>query len=215
MQFELASVVPKAIADRPSILQSDIWGKNICFSKGKNSKITAPSGTGKTTLVTILYGLNKNYTGRIGYNEQDLATINPIELSELRQAHWSIVFQDLKLFPALTARENIELKRSMHKTATESSEIEEMADSLGIQSILQQPAGTCSYGEQQRIAIARALMQPFDFLLLDEPFSHLDINNKKKAAQLIQKECKKREAGIIITDLDQDEHFEYQESLNL
>lgn len=215
MQFELASVVPKAIADRPSVLQSDIWGKNICFSKGKNIKITAPSGTGKTTLVTILYGLNKNYTGRISYNEQDLATINPIELSELRQSHLSIVFQDLKLFPDLTARENIELKRSMHKTATESSEIEEMADSLGIQSVLQQPAGTCSYGEQQRIAIARALMQPFDFLLLDEPFSHLDINNKKKAAQLIQKECKKRGAGIIITDLDLDEHFEYQESLNL
>ena len=67
-------------------------------------------------------------------------------------------YADIKLpvfGPALTARENIELKRSMHKTATESSEIEEMADSLGIQSILQQPAGTCSYGEQQRIAIAR------------------------------------------------------------
>lgn len=215
MEFELASVVPKAIADRPSVLQSDIWGKNVRFSKGKYIKITAPSGTGKTTLVTILYGLNKNYTGSISYNKQDLANINPIDLSELRQAHWSIVFQDLKLFPALTARENIELKRSMHETATESSEIEEMADSLGIQSILQQPAGTCSYGEQQRIAIARALMQPFDFLLLDEPFSHLDINNKKKAAQLIQTECKKRGAGIIITDLDQDEHFEYQESLNL
>ena len=86
---------------------------------------------------------------------------------------------------------------------------------LGIDSILNQPAGICSYGEQQRIAIVRALMQPFDFLILDEPFSHLDINNKKKAAQLIQRECEKRGAGIIITDLDKDEYFDYQENLKL
>ncbi len=215
MNFELEFVVPKAIADRPSISKSDIWGQKISFEKGKNIKITAPSGTGKTTLVHILYGLNKNYSGRISYNQQDLATINPIELSRLRQSHWSIVFQDLKLFPAISASENIELKRSMHTTAVKAAEIECMADALGIQSILDQPAGTCSYGEQQRIAILRALMQPFDFLILDEPFSHLDINNKKKAAQLIQAECLKRGAGLIITDLDLDVYFDYQESLNL
>ncbi|WP_026764910.1 ATP-binding cassette domain-containing protein [Sediminibacterium salmoneum] len=215
MQFELSSIIPKAIADRPSVMQSDIWGLKINFSKGKNIKITAPSGTGKTTLVNILYGLNKNYTGQLLYNQKDLATITPAELSNLRQIHWSIVFQDLKLFPAITARENIELKRTMQKPVVASSEMEQMAKMLGIDSILNQPAGICSYGEQQRIAIVRALMQPFDFLILDEPFSHLDINNKKKAAQLIQRECEKRGAGIIITDLDKDEYFDYQENLKL
>lgn len=215
MKFELVSVIPKAIADRPSLLKSEIWGQNISFAKGENIKITAPSGTGKTTLVNILYGLNKNYTGRISYNQQDLATINPDALSTLRQSHWSIVFQDLKLFPAISARENIELKRTMQTTATASSDIDHMADALGIHTILHQAAGTCSFGEQQRIAILRALMQPFDFLILDEPFSHLDLNNKKKAAQLIQTECTKRGAGIIITDLDLDEYFDYRKSLNL
>lgn len=215
MQFELSSIIPKAIADRPSVMQSDIWGQKINFSKGKNIKITAPSGTGKTTLVNILYGLNKNYKGQLLYNQKDLATITPAELSNLRQIHWSIVFQDLKLFPAITARENIELKRTMQTTATTSSDIDHMADALGIHTILHQAAGTCSFGEQQRIAILRALMQPFDFLILDEPFSHLDLNNKKKAAQLIQTECTKRGAGIIITDLDLDEYFDYRKSLNL
>ncbi|WP_438944794.1 ATP-binding cassette domain-containing protein [Sediminibacterium sp.] len=215
MQFELASIIPKAIADRPSVQQSDIWGQKIAFSKGKNVKITAPSGTGKTTLVNILYGLNKNYTGQINYNQQDLASITPVEISNLRQSHWSIVFQDMKLFPAISARENIELKRTMQKSVVDIAEMEHMAKFLGIDAILDQPAGICSFGEQQRVAIIRALMQPFDFLILDEPFSHLDINNKKKAAQLIQTACDKRGAGIIITDLDKDEYFEYQESLNL
>lgn len=215
MQFELAYIIPKAIADRPSVMQSDIWGQKIILSKGKNVKITAPSGTGKTTLVNILYGLNKNYTGQILYNQQDLANITPVEFSKLRQSNWSIVFQDLKLFPALSARENIELKRTMQKSVVDTVEMEQMATQLGIDTILDQPTGICSYGEQQRIAIIRALMQSFDFLILDEPFSHLDITNKKKAAQLIQTTCKKRGAGIIITDLDKDEYFDYQESLNL
>ena len=215
MQFELAYIIPKAIADRPSVMQSDIWGQKIAFSKGRNIKITAPSGTGKTTLVNILYGLNKNYTGQIFYNQQDVATLTPVEFSMLRQSTWSIVFQDLKLFPALSARENIELKRTMQKSVVDTVEMEQMAAQLGIDTILDQSTGICSYGEQQRIAIIRALMQPFDFLILDEPFSHLDITNKKKAAQLIQAACNRRGAGIIITDLDKDEYFDYQESLNL
>ena len=83
-----------------------------------------------------------------------------------------------------------------------------MAQSLGVQHILGQRAGLCSYGEQQRIAIIRALMQPFEWLLLDEPFSHLDKENIIKAAALIKEECLQRNAGFIITDLDEDEHFE-------
>lgn len=90
-----------------------------------------------------------------------------------------------------------------------------MANQLGVWSILDQQAMHCSYGEQQRVSIIRALMQPFDFLIMDEPFSHLDNANKKIAADLIDTECKKRNAGIIITDLDKDDHFDYQISLNL
>ena len=67
----------------------------------------------------------------------------------------------------------------------------------------------CSYGEQQRIAIVRALIQPFELLLMDEPFSHLDNENILKAAKLIAEECAKRNAGFVLTDLDEDEHFEY------
>jgi putative ABC transport system ATP-binding protein len=90
-----------------------------------------------------------------------------------------------------------------------------MAELLGIVHILKQPARICSYGEQQRIAIIRALMQPFDLLLMDEPFSHLDLVNSKKAADLIAAECRFRNAGFVLTDLDEDDLFPYTRFLNL
>jgi putative ABC transport system ATP-binding protein len=103
----------------------------------------------------------------------------------------------------------------MHAPFHEAKVIDDMSDALGISSILDQRAGLCSYGEQQRIAIIRALMQPFDWLLMDEPFSHLDAENTKKAALIIQNECKKRNAGFLLTDLDEDDHFHYSKKLSL
>lgn len=215
MYFNLNNLIPEILAERPSTSISDIWGKSVQFNKGEYIKITAPSGTGKTTLVHTLYGLRKDYRGSIQYQNKDIQSASPNEIATFRQSHWSIVFQDLKLFPSLTARENIELKRVLQKPVMVAEDIDSMADQLGIKSILNQRAMHCSYGEQQRISIIRALMQPFDFLIMDEPFSHLDNANKRIAAELINSECKKRGAGIIITDLDKDEHFEYQINLNL
>lgn len=215
MYFRLNNVVPAILAERSSVRISGIWGQRIEWKKGDFIKITAPSGTGKTTLVHVLYGLRKDYNGEVLYEGKNIQLLNPNELSTLRQQHWSIVFQDLRLFPNLTARENIELKRILQNPIVAIEQMEEMAHQLGILSILDQQAKHCSYGEQQRISIIRALMQPFEFLILDEPFSHLDIANKKMAAALIEAECKKRKAGLIITDLDKDEHFDYQVSLNL
>ena len=93
--------------------------------------------------------------------------------------------------------------------------IETMAGTLGVSHILDQKAGLCSYGEQQRIAIIRALIQPFSWLMMDEPFSNLDIANTRKAATLIDTECRKRKAGLMITDLDEDDNFNYTKQYHL
>ena len=93
--------------------------------------------------------------------------------------------------------------------------IDEMAAKLGIETKLMQQAQTCSYGEQQRIAIIRALMQPFDFLLLDEPYSHLDENNRKKAMELIYEECDQRNAAMIFADLKPLDFFKGEKVLFL
>lgn len=215
MKILLDHIIPTPLKDRFSQNGSDIWNKSVQFTQGEYIKIKAPSGTGKTTLVHILYQIRHDYEGRIMMNDRPATTLTGDTLALLRQKQISIIFQDLRLFPQLTARENIELKRVMQNPFYESSMINEMADELGITNILDQEAGLCSYGEQQRIAIIRSLMQPFDWLIMDEPFSHLDIENTNKAAALIAKECRKRNAGFIITDLDEDNHFVYSRQLHL
>jgi len=215
MQLELQNIVPIPLKDRLLQRNSDIWNKKLLFESGGFVKIKAPSGTGKTTFVHIIYKLRKDFEGEVLLNTTNLNSIKPGALAELRQQNLSIIFQDLRLFPNLTAKENIELNRVLQEPFYESKVIDEMAAQLGVASILNQKAALCSYGEQQRIAIIRALMQPFNWLIMDEPFSHLDKDNIDKAAALITAECKKRNAGFILTDLEDDEHFNYTKFLNL
>ncbi len=215
MQLQLQNIIPTPLKDKLLQRDSGVWNKQLQFNDGEYIKIKAPSGTGKTTLVHIIYKLRKDFEGKVLLDDKNILLIKADELALLRQQNISIIFQDLRLFPNLTARENIELNRVLQQPLYESNVIDAMAEQLGITSILNQKAALCSYGEQQRIAIIRALMQPFNWLIMDEPFSHLDKNNIDKAAALIGAECKKRNAGFILTDLEDDEHFDYTKFLNL
>lgn len=215
MAIILDHLIPTPLKERLLQGRSDIWNTHIRFDHGEWIKIMAPSGKGKSTLVHILYHIRFDYEGTVWVENKQSGNINRDELSQLRQKKMSIIFQDLLLFPQLSARENIELKRVMQEPFHESSRIDEMAEQLGIRDILKQKAGLCSYGEQQRIAIIRSLMQPFEWLIMDEPFSHLDTANTQKAAALIEEECRWRKAGFILTDLDDDTHFSYSRKLNL
>ena len=215
MTIELDHIVPIPLKDRFSQRTSDIWNNTLKLEQGEFIKIKAPSGAGKTTLVHILYKLRYDYEGSVRIDDTSITNIKGDPLAELRQQHISIIFQDLRLFPNLTARENIELKRVLQTPFYEASVIHNMAEALGINHIMEQHAGLCSYGEQQRIAIIRALIQPFSWLIMDEPFSHLDTANTQKAARLIEAECRKRNAGFVITDLDEDENFTYTKQYTL
>ena len=86
---------------------------------------------------------------------------------------------------------------------------------LNVSHTLAKRCETLSYGERQRIAIIRALIQPFDWLLLDEPFSHLDSENARKAAALISAEVLARNAGMIVTSHGANSFFEYDSTLTL
>ena len=215
MKITLQNIIPIPLKDRIILTKRDVWNNELNFLSTQQTKIIAPSGTGKTTLMNMLYGLRTDYEGSIFYDEINIKKVSVNEMAKIRQQKLSVVFQDLRLFPQLTAKENIELKRTMQPPFYSEPKIDEMAEMLGITHILEQQTEKCSYGEQQRIAIIRALIQPFELLLLDEPFSHLDNANTKKAAQLIAKECATRNAGFIITDLDEDENFEYSKILFL
>lgn len=199
MRIKLRKVVPQYI-ETAKRKDSQIWAQDMVINKGEHLHIVAPSGSGKTSLIHFIYGLRKDYSGAIFYDDHEIKKLSTESFSSFRQNEISIVFQDLRLFEEETVRENIEIKRMLNPYY-KSEVIEEMTRRLGIESKLDQTAKTCSYGEQQRIAIIRSLMQPFNFLLLDEPYSHLDDVNRKKAMDLIYEECEKRDAAMVFADL--------------
>ena len=205
MQLKIQQLLP-AYFDESRKNSSDIWGKDLLFEKGEYIKIVAPSGKGKTSFMHFLYGLRKDYGGTISFNNEDTRQYSQEDFSSLRKNNFSMVFQDLRLFPERTVWENIEIKRQLNPFHP-MQKIKEMCERLGIGNQLGSKTKNCSYGEQQRVSIIRALMQPYDLLLLDEPFSHLDEDNSKKAMQLMEEESRQRNATIIFADLERIDYF--------
>lgn len=207
MLIEFQQVLPVPLADTPLSEQS-CWRKNISFDSTGRYMVEAPSGTGKTTLVSILYGTRRDYEGEVLFDGKNIRGFSIAQWTEIRAKQFSAVFQDLRLFPQLSAIENIRLKNQLTNTLHE-DEIRQMAESLGISHRLDQLCGKLSLGQQQRVAIIRALAQPFSFMLLDEPFSHLDEANAAKASAMINAACEKNKAGLLLTSLGPDRHFSF------
>ena len=205
MNIKFSNLHPVYFSEDRSV-RSNIWGQDVTISPGQKIQMVAPSGSGKTSLIHFMYGLRKEYNGSISYNGNDVKNLTADQLAVYRQEHLSIMFQDLRLFPNQTVYQNIEVKRQL-KPFHQLEKIAVFAERLGITHKLHMLCSTCSYGEQQRVAIIRCLMQPFDFLLLDEPFSNLDDTNRKKAMELILEEAKERNAGILLADLKEIDFF--------
>ena len=210
----LQNLLPHPLKEQGVNSDTEIWGKELSFKKGKKHLVLAPSGKGKSTLLHCIYGLRKDFDGTILVKNKNIKSYLSDELAEMRQDSLSIVFQDLRLFDQLTAEENILLKSDLKDFKT-AAQILKMAKQLGVDSLLKKTCGTLSFGQRQRIAIIRSLCQPFDFLLLDEPFSHLDQANIKAATQLIETECNAQNAGLIIVSLGEDYFFSYDEKIIL
>lgn len=213
MQLSIQGLVPIPLREKVNAA-SGIWNSPANFNKGEYIFIQAPSGTGKTTLIHILYGLRRDYEGSVSWGDKAVAETDNEALASLRANSISVIFQDMRLFPELTAWENIDIKRRLTDTVTEQQATEWM-DRLGLKDKKNSLGSTLSYGEQQRVSIIRALLQPFDWLLMDEPFSHLDHANTKKAIELILEVVKQHGAGMILADLDENTYFPYTKTIVL
>ena len=163
--------------------------------------VEAPSGKGKTSLLSVIYGLRPDYRGEVYLDDTDISRLDGRSWSKIRKKKLSIIFQGLELFDRLTALENIRLKNSVTEFKSD-MEIRHMSEQLGIDRFLEKKAGILSFGQQQRVAIIRALCQPFEYLLADECFSHMDRENSERAFHLIGDECERQDAGLILTSLN-------------
>lgn len=192
-----------------------IWETDsVVFEQGKRYLVEAPSGKGKTSLLSVIYGIRTDYQGGVFMDSTDISGFSGKQWSTIRKEKLSYIFQGLELFDELTALDNILLKNVItgHKTR---EEIVGMARRLGIVDFLHRKAGILSFGQQQRVAIIRALCQPFQFLLADECFSHMDRTNSMTAFDLICEECESRGAGLILTSLNAMEEADIDMRLNL
>lgn len=202
------------LREKVALRTSGIWKSDCVFKKADRIFIKAPSGTGKTTLIHLLYGLREDYEGMVKWDTLEMKKGKSEEIARLRTNHISIIFQDMRLFPELTAWENLDIKRRLTNTVTE-QQVNEWMEALGVADKSASLARTLSYGEQQRIAIIRALLQPFKWLLMDEPFSHLDSANIAKAAKLVATVVQQHNAGMILADLDDNSFFPYTQTIVL
>ena len=207
MQVHLQNLLPVYFTDSRK-QNSEVWGRELRLNRGERIKIVAPSGSGKTSLMHFLYGLRNDYNGSLAYNNKLVKNFSAEDFALWRKEKISIVLQDLRLLPEQTVYQNLFIKHQL-KPYHPVERINAMAKRLGIADKLNSSCKTLSYGEQQRVAINRALLQPFDFLLLDEPFSHLDENNAKRAMELMLEEADARGAAIVFADLERIDFFPF------
>ena len=159
----LDNTLPQVFLQRTDI-KSDIWRRQVTLERGKTYLIEASSGTGKSSLCSFIIGYRKDYDGSILFDKKDSRTLTTAGWTALRQHSISMLFQELRLFPELTAMENVEIKNSLTSFKSR-QEIEGWFEALGIADKMQSPVRLMSFGQQQRVAMIRALVQPFDFLL--------------------------------------------------
>ena len=209
----LDHLIPNVFTDT-DLSKSAIWNKMVTFSKGNTYLIAAESGTGKSSLFDYIYGRRTDYSGTLVVDGNNIALMSAADKQKIRREQLSVVFQGFRLFPELTAWENIILKNKLtnHKS---DGEINHFFERLGIAEKKDKPLAKLSFGQQQRVAIIRSLCQPFDFLLLDEPFSHLDDQNIKIASSLILQEVEKQKAGLMLCTLGYDYNLSFENKLYL
>lgn len=187
--------------DSERLRGSQIWMKeNLTLERGCRVCVQSESGGGKSSLISFLYGNRHDYRGEILFNHQDISTFNVENWCDIRTTHLALLPQEMRLFPELTVMQNLQLKNRLthHKTQ---EELFSLLDRLGIVEKANTYVGKLSIGQQQRVAIIRAICQPFDFILLDEPVSHLDKKNNMIVADIVEKEASKQGAGIISTSV--------------
>ena len=212
-KIQFNSVIPKVFSQLPS-LESEVWNTDITFEKGHLYLIEADSGKGKSTFCSYIVGYRHDYSGQVLFDAQDTKNYKVNQWVDMRNYHISHLFQELRLFPELTAFENVQIKNKLTHFKSE-NQIKAWFEALGIAEKLDVKVGLLSFGQQQRVAMIRALVQPFDFILVDEPISHLDDKNSEIMGQIMLDEAQAQGAGVIVTSIGKHMNLNYERIFKL
>ncbi len=168
---------------------------------GELVAVMGPSGSGKTTLLTLAGGLDRPTSGRVVVEGVDLGTLSPAGLAALRRRRIGYVFQDLNLIPTLTAAENVSLPRELDRVRPRTARREALAalEEVDLADLADRFPDEMSGGQQQRTAIARALIGERRLLLADEPTGALDSMTGESVLKLLRARCEAGASAVLVT----------------
>lgn len=180
-------------------------GISLNFEKGEFAAIVGPSGCGKTTLMNMIGGLDKPTSGEVEVNEIDISQLSSSKLIDFRLRNIGFVFQAYNLIPVLTAKENVEFIMQLQNW-----DKKEMNDrtinllkSVGLGGKINRRPNQMSGGEQQRVAVARALASKPQFVLADEPTANLDSHATSQLLDIMKKLNEDENITFIFSTHDQ------------
>lgn len=181
---------------------------NLSFEQGEFCAITGPSGSGKSTLLHLMGALEYPTSGNVLYGGQTLASFTDHQLSILRRRRFGFVFQAYNLVQELTGYENILLPVMLDHKKPDEEYLRQVIDILGIEDRLGHLPSAMSGGQQQRIAIARALTNRPSILFADEPTGNLDGKSGREVLSLLKYAGK--QLGITLILVTHDQHVAEQ-----
>ena len=162
-------------------------GVSLSIARGEFVSVVGPSGSGKSTLFNILGGLTPPTSGTIHIDGRDLLEMSDAERTDLRKKTVGFVFQKYNLLPTLTAEDNIAIARDIAGNKVDRDpQFEEILTLLGIRERMHHKPRALSGGEQQRVAIARSLVNHPAILLADEPTGNLDTENSRAVLEIMR-----------------------------
>ncbi|MDR1924068.1 MAG: ABC transporter ATP-binding protein [Planctomycetaceae bacterium] len=200
--------IPVSVSDLSKVYKTRGGSVNaVCdislqVKRGEFVTIMGASGSGKSTLLHLIAGLTTPTVGKIQINDNDIAKLSDAERTRFRCRHIGVIFQAFNLIPTLTAEENILLPILIDGTNHNRKEIREKLDSmlrlLEIYDRRYHRPDSLSGGEQQRVAIGRALLIDPAIILADEPTGNLDSTNSDNFCKLIRELCDKEQRTIVL-----------------
>jgi putative ABC transport system ATP-binding protein len=179
---------------------------DLTVAPGASVALVGPSGSGKSTVLTLLAGLQKPDRGEVRVGEHVISALPQRRLQALRAETVAAVLQvpGAGLLPWASARENLDLVRRAARASVEGRAPEELLQRLGLTQVADAPVARLSGGEQQRVALATALVHRPAVLLLDEPTSQLDARSRGAAMALLQEVHDEEHATIVIATHDEE-----------
>jgi putative ABC transport system ATP-binding protein len=176
--------------------------KNLSIQKGERVFIYGPSGSGKSTLLEILAGILKVQSGLVKILDQSLDEMSSHQRDLFRAKNIGYVFQSFNLIPYLNIRENISLPLALQGKKKDEGEFIRLTKHLGIYDLSERRVTDLSVGQQQRVAVARALIGRPQIILADEPTSALDHEHREKFLQLLFSECDRNQTTLLFVSHD-------------